>query len=153
MIYTSQNVWNQLSDPLAPDLSESPLWVKDYPFNPGPPRLSWPVPPPRLPRPWQERTKPVPKGNNWWIHQYQGDATGLPGFSTAKVDMNRFNTMVRGEVGDRVKWVQVRLGIAQSGVFDASMEIALRAFQRSNGLVESSIIDPRTFAYLCWSNP
>jgi GH25 family lysozyme M1 (1,4-beta-N-acetylmuramidase) len=153
MIYTSQNVWNELSDPLAPDLSESPLWVKDYPFNPGPPRLSWPVPPPRLPRPWQERAKPVPKGNNWWIHQYQGDAIGLPGFSTAKVDMNRFNTMVRGEVGDRVKWVQARLGIAQSGVFDASMEIALRAFQRSKGLVESSIIDPRTFAYLCWSNP
>ncbi len=153
MIYTSQNVWDELSNPRALDLSESPLWVKDYPFKSGPARLSWPVPPPSLPLPWREPTMPVTKGNNWWIHQYQGDAIGLPGFSTAKVDMNRFNTMVRGEAGARVKWVQRRLGIAQNGIFDAAMDIALRAFQRRNGLLESTIIDPRTFAYLCWSNP
>ncbi len=153
MIYTSQNVWDELSNPRAPDLSESPLWVKDYPFKSGPARLSWPVPPPRLPLPWREPTMPVTQGNNWWIHQYQGDAIGLPGFSTAKVDMNRFNTMVRGETGARVKWVQRRLGIAQNGTFDAAMDIALRAFQRRNGLAESAMIDPRTFAYLCWSNP
>jgi murein L,D-transpeptidase YcbB/YkuD len=63
--------------------------------------------------------------------------------------MNRFNTMVGGDAGERVKWVQRRLGIAQSGKFDAAMEMGLRAFQRRNGLAEKPIIDPQTFAYLC----
>ena len=67
--------------------------------------------------------------------------------------MNRFNTMVRGDAGERVKWVQRRLGIAQSGNFDAAMEMWLRAFQRRNGLAEKPRIDPQTFAYLGWSNP
>jgi murein L,D-transpeptidase YcbB/YkuD len=53
----------------------------------------------------------------------------------------------------RVKWVQRRLGIAQSGTFDAAMETALRAFQDNKSLVANGVIDPRTFAFLCWSNP
>ncbi len=67
--------------------------------------------------------------------------------------MNRFNTMLKGATGDRVKWVQRRLGIAQNGRFDDAMESALRAFQGKKGLVSNGVISPQTFAYLCWSNP
>ena len=100
--------------------------------------------PPPVPRPWGDST-------NWWIHQYQGDARGLPGFR--QVDMNRFNTTVKGATGDRIKWMQRRLGIAESGTFDTGTETAVRAFQRRNGLSADAVIDPRTFAFLCWSNP
>ena len=150
IIYTSLRVWQEeLLRPALPDLIESPLWVKDYPFNKGPAQLGPIVTKhaaPRVPPPWGDST-------NWWIHQYQGDATGLRGFVGGNVDMNRFNTMVRGDAGERVRWVQRRLGIAQSGNFDAAMEMALRSFQRNIGLAEKPIIDPQTFAYLCWSNP
>ena len=55
-------------------------------------RLSLPVPPP-----WGDAT-------NWWIHQYQGDAVGLPGFPTGNVDMNRFKHHAsEASAGDRVR--------------------------------------------------
>jgi GH25 family lysozyme M1 (1,4-beta-N-acetylmuramidase) len=150
IIYTSARVWNEdLCNLPAPDLAESPLWVKYYPFRKGPARYGLqtfaggrfnpPVPPP-----WGDPT-------NWWIHQYQGDAVRLPGF-TGTVDMNRFNTMIRGATGDRVRWVQRRLGVPQSGAFDASTERALRAFQNKKGIGADGVINPRTFALLCWSS-
>jgi GH25 family lysozyme M1 (1,4-beta-N-acetylmuramidase) len=152
IIYTSARVWREdLANLPAPDLVESPLWLARYPFRKGPAvydprtlaatRFSLPVPPP-----WGDAT-------NWWIHQYQGDAVGLPGFPTGNVDMNRFNTMVRGSAGDRVRWVQRRLGIQQSGVFDAVTDQSLRAFQSKQGIGADGVIEPRTFAYLCWSRP
>ena len=150
IIYTSARVWHEdLDDLPAPDLVESPLWLARYPFKKGPAvrdaRVSRLNPPP-VPPPWGDAT-------NWWIHQYQGDAIRLPGFPTGNVDMNRFNMMQRGATGDRVKWVQRRLGVAQNGQFDAAMDRALRAFQNRKGLVSNGVVDPRTFAYLCWSNP
>jgi GH25 family lysozyme M1 (1,4-beta-N-acetylmuramidase) len=152
LIYTSARVWKEDLDNLpAPDLTESPLWLARYHFLKGPavygPRVfaGGPINPP-VPPPWGDAT-------NWWIHQYQGDAVGLPGFPTGDVDMNTFNVMVRGATGDRVRWAQRRLGIAQSGVFDPATEGALRAFQSKKGLGTDGMVDPRTFAYLCWSSP
>jgi GH25 family lysozyme M1 (1,4-beta-N-acetylmuramidase) len=152
IIYTSARVWQEDLDNLpAPDLVESPLWLARYHFLKGSAiygarifasgRLNPPVPPP-----WGDAT-------NWWIHQYQGDAVRLPGFPTGNVDMNRFNTMTRGTTGDRVRWVQRRLGTTQSGVFDAATEGALRAFQNKKGIRADGVVDPGTFAYLCWSGP
>lgn len=152
IIYTSARVWQEdLANLPAPDLVESPLWLARYHFLKGPAiygaatfaggRLNPPVPPP-----WGDAT-------NWWIHQYQGDAVKLPGFPTGNVDMNRFNTMTRGATGDRVRWVQRRLGIAPSGVFDAATDGALRAFQNRKRIGADGVVDPRTFAYLCWSIP
>jgi lysozyme len=152
IIYTSARVWQEdLANLPAPDLVESPLWLARYHFLKGPAvygsrtladgRLNPPVPPP-----WGDAT-------NWWIHQYQGDAVRLPGFPTGNVDMNRFNTMTRGATGDRVRWVQRRLGTAPSGVFDGAAEGALRAFQNTKRIGADGVVDPRTFAYLCWSSP
>jgi len=147
IIYTSARVWTEdLDDIDAGDLLESPLWLARYY--------------------WKERTAamrnaaafsdgkkdppvPDPWGGAWAIHQYQGDALGVPGFSST-VDMNRFNTLVKGSTGDLVKWAQRRLGIDESGKFDANMAASVIAFQRTKNLVSDGIIGPRTFAALCW---
>ena len=147
MIYTSERVWREeLSNLPAPDLIESPLWLKHYPFNKGPARRDAAVTriPPPVPIPWGD--------SNWWIHQYQGDAIQLPGFAPGNVDMNRFGPMTAGASGTKVKWAQRRLGVAQTGAFDAATEKALTEFQQKNGLNQTAAIDLRTFAYLCWSN-
>jgi GH25 family lysozyme M1 (1,4-beta-N-acetylmuramidase) len=153
IVYTSIRVWQEVLGNLsATDLKESPLWVKDAyiyaakrPARYDPQIFAGGRNNPRVPKPWGDAA-------NWWIHQYQGDALGLPGFrSTA--DLNRFSTMVRGATGDRVRWVQRRLRVPESGAFDAATERALRAFQISKGVGATGVIDPRTFAYLCWSNP
>src|SRR5437764_3706512 len=116
MIYTSKRVWHEdLSDLAAPDLIESPLWLTPYVVKEHMPPILDPEKfkggkyDPKVPPPWGD-------GDNWWIHQYQGDSRGMPGFF--QVDMNRFHGMVKGATGERVKWVQRRLGIDQSGTFD-----------------------------------
>jgi lysozyme len=146
LIYTSARVWrDDLGNAPADDLTESPLWLARYFFKAGPARRDAaafadgkrdpPVPPP-----WGD-------AGNWWIHQYQGDATKFPGF-TGKVDMNRFNVVFLGARGARVSWVQRRLAIADSGRFDSATEDAVRGFQDDNDLVSDGVIGPRTFAYL-----
>ena len=84
------------------------------------------------------------------MHQYQGDAIPAPGFGQT-VDLSRFHLMVQGETGRRVEWVQRRLGMAVTGVFDVAMESRVRAFQSSHRLVADSVIGPKTFAVICWS--
>jgi lysozyme len=151
IIYTSARVWHEdLADSPAPGLVESPLWLARYFFPKGPavrdPRLfAGGRRNPPVPKPWGDAT-------NWWIHQYQGDAVRLPGF-TGTVDMNRFNAVTSGMTGDRVRWVQRRLGVPQSGAFDGITERALRAFKSRRGIDGDAVIDARTFAYLCWSIP
>jgi len=152
IIYTSARVWHEdLADIAAADLADSPLWLARYFYASnttavrdaaalGSGHMDPPTPPP-----WGDAT-------NWWIHQYQGDAIGMPGF-TATVDMNRFNTMLKGAMGDRVRWVQRKLRAAETGVFDVALNAKLVAFQRAQGLAPDGIIGPRTFAALCWAKP
>jgi peptidoglycan hydrolase-like protein with peptidoglycan-binding domain len=149
LLYTSERIWvEEFDNAPAPRLIESPLWLaKPWPwavrtlarrdaafFADG--RHD-----PRVPRPW---------GSQWFIHQYQGDALGFPGFS-ATVDINRFRTTSDGAAGDHVKWMQRRLGIDESGAFDAATREAAVAHQSANGLVADGIVGPKTFASLCWS--
>jgi len=147
LVYTSARVWrDDLGNAPAGALTESPLWLARYFFKPGPAvrdaaALTGGKRNPPVPPPWGD-------ADNWWIHQYQGDAAKLPGFPTGNVDMNRFNAAFAGARGARVRWVQRRLGIAESGRFDAGTEAAVRAFQDDNALVTDGIIGPRTFAYL-----
>jgi peptidoglycan hydrolase-like protein with peptidoglycan-binding domain len=153
MIYTSARVWREdLLNLGASDLTESPLWLaKPYLLNAHQPALRTAKTfgpdgrkfSPRVPPPWRE-------ADNWWIHQYQGDAWSFPGFR--QVDVNRFNTMATGAQGERVKWVQRRLGIAQSGAFDAATRTAVGRLQSKNGLPVTFEIDPRTFALVSWMN-
>jgi GH25 family lysozyme M1 (1,4-beta-N-acetylmuramidase) len=154
IVYTSARVWredlgNAAGDQIA-NLGESPLWLARYFFASGKPAARDAAAfadgalTPAVPPPWGD-------ADNWWIHQYQGDAVDLPGFPSGNVDMNRFNPMIKGARGDRVRWVQRRLGIAVNGRFDPAMETAVRKFQARQGLVPDAVIGPRSFAQLAWT--
>lgn len=166
MIYTSYRVWLETlpKDDAVTDLVESPLWVTPYYVGRHLAPLLDPAKVAKLtfgavnwyPAAWNRGPRhdppvPTPWGDtgNWWIHQYQGDALHFPGFS-GDIDMNRFHTMMPGETGNRVKWVQRRLGLAQSGSFDTTMESALKSFRTSKGLSSDAVVDVATFARLCW---
>lgn len=149
IIYTSDRVWREdLGNMPAGEMADSPLWVakpwpwqvhsraqlSDTPFQTG----RWQPP---VPKPWG--------AGNWWLHQYQGDAYPAPGFSNT-VDLSRFNMMVVGDSGPRVEWVQRRLGMAVTGVYDGAMAGRVLEFQKNSKLVADAVIGPKTFAAICW---
>lgn len=123
----------------------APMWLARYPFKPGPPVLD----PKRL----AGYDLPVPAGckpDEWWLHQYQGDAVGFPGIATGKVDVNRFNTFL-GEGGPRASWVRSKLGLPNGwsvARFNKYENSVLRSFQAQRDLVADGIVGPRTFAHL-----
>lgn len=152
LIYSSARVWAEdLAGRNVPQFSDSPAWLaKPWPWairtkaQLAPTAL---VEPTRtghgVPAPWVD-------AKNWWIQQYQGDAIEFPGF-TKTVDVNRFNVMRPGESGERVRWVQRRLGMTDvSGVYDDAMLAHVQSFQQLSGLVADGVIGPKTFARVCW---
>lgn len=150
MIYDSGRVWvEDLHNLPAGEMTSSPQWVaKPWPSEIHTPAYLSPFAPGAY-----EPTVPVPWGpKNWWLHQYQGDAFPVPGFSNT-VDLSRFHLMYQGEVGARVKWVQARCNLPLTGDFDAPMADALRKFQSTHGLVADAIVGPKTFTQLAWTPP
>lgn len=152
MIYDSGRIWrDDLPGLMPPDrILESPQWVaKPWPWAVRTPAQLAPGPfasgkyDPDVPTPWGP--------GNWWLHQYQGDAIPVAGF-TSTVDLSRFNLMREGEQGARVEWVQRRLGMPTTGLFDASMASRLRSFQSTHGLTTDAIIGPKTFPLVCWTH-
>jgi GH25 family lysozyme M1 (1,4-beta-N-acetylmuramidase) len=147
IIYTSARVWREdLNNAPAPLMYGSPLWLARYAFKKGPPVMDHSkVPAPPVPANWGD-------ADNWWFHQYQGDASGkgTPGFIDGNVDLNRFNYLAMGARGDRVKWVQRKLHLKADGVFGKALDQSVRSFQQSKSLVSDGIVGPRTFAHLCW---
>jgi lysozyme len=151
LLYTSARVWSEVLGGLAaPELAECPLWLARYicAARQAPHTASSAVdaiPPPAVPPSWGDASQ-------WWIHQYQGDSVGLPGF-TSTVDLNRFHVLASGASGDIVRWVQRRLAIDTTGVFDDATKAAVVAFQNTCALVADGVIGPKTFAALAWQNP
>jgi len=147
IVYTSARVWrDDLGNSRSDALYECPLWLARYTFKKGQAVRSGAafdnISPPPIPPPWGD-------ADNWWIHQYQGDASGFPGFPQGNVDLNRFNALYEGS-GARVRWVQRRLGVPVTDKVDAATKAALLEFQAKRGLVADAIVGPRTFAYLAW---
>lgn len=153
MIYSSARVLDGAdSDALNGAADDAirgcPLWVARYPFKERIPAVTG-AQAAALPAP------PVPKvggdADAWWIHQYEGDALQLPGFS-ATVDLSRWNPLCRGARGSRVTWVEQRLGLVEGtpGVWDDALEAAVVAFQLHVGLVADGVVGPATFAALAW---
>jgi GH25 family lysozyme M1 (1,4-beta-N-acetylmuramidase) len=152
MLYTSARVWDTDHDDaldadtmldIASVLSDCPLWLARYPYKL---RTKAVLTPP-------EGHPPVPKmwgDGNYWIWQFQGDATKTPGFSST-VDLNKFNYMKIGEKGNRVKWVQKKIGQKVDGIFGPGTHKALCDFQKKNGLGVDGIVGPGTFATLAWA--
>lgn len=152
MVYDSARIWTDDLPGLSPPerLLESPQWVaKPWPWAERTPAQLSPGPfasgkyDPMVPSAWGAK--------NWWLHQYQGDAIPTPGF-TRTIDLSRFNLMLEGEQGVRVEWVQRRLGMPVTGMFDAMMASRLRSFQSSHGLVADAVIGPKTFPLVCWTH-
>lgn len=135
-------------------LAGCPLWLARYPLPyrvPG--RFDadgWPLPP-----------TPNIAWTGLWMHQYQGDATRV---LSGTVDLDRFVPCERnehdrieakllGEHGQRVEWVQERIGADVDGDFGPLTEIALRKWQIANRLPETGAVDLETFAKLTWARP
>jgi GH25 family lysozyme M1 (1,4-beta-N-acetylmuramidase) len=146
MVYTSARVWDGsdtdcLAAPPTPDLVDCPLWLSRYPYQYRIPAvhdahvvdaLEWPA----NPKSWGT--------DNCWLHQYQGDALSMPGFSST-VDLSRFHLLSSAGTGSRVSWVQRRLDTTEGDVWSA-----LVTFQKQHGLVGDGVIGPKTFAALAW---
>ncbi len=54
-------------------------------------------------------------------------------------------TLRRGAIGELVKTVQAKVGVATDGEFGPKTEAAVRVFQRKRGLVPDGIVGPRTW--------
>lgn len=148
IIYTSGRVWNDhdadcLGGPAAPDLVDCPLWLARYAYKTRQPAV--------LPPPASLQAPPVPSpwGDEWHAHQYQGDALGVPGF-TSTVDVDVFRTARLGDLGGHVAWAQRKLGLVADGNFGPKTDAAVKAFQTSRGLAADGVIGPGTFAALAW---
>lgn len=152
MIYDSNRVWvEDLHNMAAGKMTRSPQWTaKPWPWPVRHPAQLSPAPfagtayDPVVPAPWGP--------GNWWLHQFQGDARPMPGFSNT-VDLSRFYLMTEGETGPRVSEVQSRLGWPTSGVFDADMTGRVRALQKFHGLAVDGVIGPNTFTRIFWTPP
>lgn len=150
LIYSSARVIDgQDSDSLAGAADEAirgcPLWLARYPFKARiPAQTGIDVAPPPVPA-----VAGDPDG--WWAHQFQGDALGLPGFSST-VDLSRWNPLRRGATGARVAWVRQRLGLAAGSAWDDELDAAVVALQLHAGLVADGVVGPQTFAAMAWTS-
>jgi peptidoglycan hydrolase-like protein with peptidoglycan-binding domain len=146
-MYTSNRVWQEnLAGHAAGALISSPLWLA----KPWPWAINAPAHLDGAPA-YQPTTIPeFGDATYWWIYQYQGDARGVPGFSST-CDLNRFHVVRRGDQGGIVTWVQRRVGTPIDGVFGPATENAVKAVQATHGLTVDGIVGPDTFAALAWT--
>lgn len=148
-MYTSARVWAEhLNGHAAGELAECPLWIaKPWPFATRTPAHLDGLP--------GCSPKTIPQfgdATHWLIYQYQGDATGFPGF-TSTVDVNRMQTLARNATGDMVKWIQRRLGVSDDGDFGPQTEAAVESFQSSQDLRADGIVGPQTLTAISWVMP
>lgn len=146
-IYTSARVWSEnLKNHSPGPLLKCPLWLAK-------------------PWPWLTKTpmhmdgaeaylpKIIPEwSNQWFLYQYQGDATHCPGF-TSTVDANRPRVFGKGSKGAHVVWTQQRLRIKDDGIFGDQTEGAVKKFQTDHGLAADGIVGVNTFGPLGWQMP
>lgn len=152
MLYTSARVWDGEDDDalnadtmqeLVENLKNCPLWLARYPYKLRTKAvLTPPEGHPPVPAMWGKA--------NYWIWQYFGDALQTPGF-TSTVDLNKFNFSQIGEKGERVKWIQRKIGAKDDGIFGEGTQKALVAFQKKKNLSVDGTVGPATFAALAWA--
>jgi peptidoglycan hydrolase-like protein with peptidoglycan-binding domain len=145
-MYTSARVWSEiLCNHDAGELLECPLWLA----APWPLDVETKVDLDGAPGYSPYTISQFGDATNYWLYQYQGDATQWPGFSST-VDANRFHTVARGSNGTIVRWIQRRVGAFVDGDFGPQTESAVKAFQIQHGLLADGIVGPLTFAPLSW---
>lgn len=120
-------------------LAGCPFWVTDYVLpSRRAPALDVTVTP----------KLPAAAHGNYWITQTQGDAVGVPGFSST-VDVDRFNFAYSSllPADGRYPWLAARLPVG------ASFAGSVASYQAGKRLVADGVIGPRTFAALSWETP
>lgn len=151
MIYTSARVWDGEDEDslnadtmidLAKELTECPLWLARYPYK-------YNLKPQLYPKGYDLKVPAMWGKDNRWIHQYQGNVIDTPGFD-GLTDYNQFFAMKIGEKGERVKWVQKKLGVKADGIFGPGTEKAVCAFQKKVDQKVDGVVGIGTFAYLAW---
>lgn len=144
-IYTSARVWTENLKSHSPGpLLNCPLWLA----KPWPWLTKTPI---HLDGAAAYMPKLIPEwSNQWFVYQYQGDATQCPGF-TSTVDANRFRVFGEGSKGAHVAWTQKRLGITADGIFGPKTKAAVVELQKENGLAADGIVGLDTFAPLAWA--
>ena len=146
-MYSSARVWAELlGNHVAGELISCPLWIA----KPWPYAVRSPVHLDGAPA-WKPGTIPQ-FGNQCSLYQYQGDATGWPGFSST-VDADRFEPTARGASGEQVRWVQRRVHTDVDGAFGPKTEAAVKAFQVAHQLPPTGMVDLETFVPLAWVMP
>lgn len=152
ILYTSRIYWEDpagMDNLPAPALADSLGWWKYYPYPVNAPAIYTQAAIDTLTAP----PAPAPWGDQWGIHQYQGDAEGFPGFSSF-CDLNRLHVIGRGASGDTVRWIQRRLPVASAdGAFGPLTTKAVQEFQSSHGLTTDGIVGLDTMQRLAWVPP
>lgn len=91
-------------------------------------------------------------GTFWLWYQFQGDATGMPGFPSL-VDASRLNVVREGAKGTIVMYIQKRIGAKPDGVWGPATTKNMKTFQIDHGLDPDAICGARTWQPLLWAPP
>jgi GH25 family lysozyme M1 (1,4-beta-N-acetylmuramidase) len=159
IVYLSGRVWNTvdadaLGGPAAtPRLKRCALALAHYDYAARAPWQRSPGSTPAIPKPWNW----AGTRSNYWIHQYQGDAIGVPGYSNT-VDMSVFHPLVPGDRSERVvDWLRPRAaahdGPAPTGdplVYDAALMRWVQEVQTDHKLDADAVIGLYTFEAMSW---
>ena len=149
MTYTSQNQWSENFGDGPSEIGDGPLWIKvPYPWNADQPPHPEDVPPiGTIPAPWRAAGSP-----GGFIEQIQGDAKGVPGFSSTGVLSNVFLYYKASATDPRTPWVVQQLvaaGELAGPTTDAALiNNAIRGYQAAQRLGVDGTIGPATFAPL-----
>lgn len=98
--------------------------------------------------------QPTSKNYDSWIARLQEECN-KQGFSNQKVDgiagpntLNGSPMVRRGARGNITKLIQEKLGISADGIFGANTEVAVKNYQRTNGLSVDGIVGRKTWRKL-----
>lgn len=98
--------------------------------------------------------QPTSKNYNSWIARLQEECN-KQGFSNQKVDgiagpntLNGSPMVRRGARGNITKLIQEKLGISADAIFGANTEVAVKNYQRTNGLSVDGIVGRNTWRKL-----
>jgi len=150
-MYTSNRVWTEeLKNHAAGQLVNCPLWIA----KPWPWAVNTPVHLDGAPGYSPTTIAAFGDTTGWFLYQFQGDGTGMPGFAPGAVDMNRANLAKRGSKGTIVRWIQVRAGqLAVDGDFGPKTEARIKQVQAAYALTADGSVGVDTFTLLSWLNP
>jgi hypothetical protein len=151
LLYTSRVYWIDpagLSNLHAPELAECLGWWKHWPY---PEKTAAHYDPNEIAK-LAEPPCPPPWGNQWGVHQFQGDALHYPGLINT-CDINRVHVSQQNDSNDTVRWIQRRAGgLIVDGQFGPKTAMRIAEIQKDNGLVVDSIVGLATMSVLCWMN-